>query len=270
MPDELSWDEHELLARIAHRWYLDGRTQGAIADEFGLSRPKVQRLLERARSTGVVEIHVEPPLGVDLDLEGLLLESFALGEAIVSSRRPDAESQRAGVARGAARYLERRLNDGRSWRSATAATSARCPASSARRRRSTASSPAPWAARRSVDAPTNPNEICRALAEKCGGRAESLFAPAYVESVDFRDRLLEQDAVAHALHVAAQADVALVGVGGTDDDCTMVRSGSLSLEEIAELRTQGAVGRRARQLRRRGGHGHSRAARQPAHRPLDR
>jgi DNA-binding transcriptional regulator LsrR (DeoR family) len=242
LPDELSWDEHELLARVAHRWYLDGRTQGAIADEFGMSRPKVQRLLERARSTGVVEIHVEPPLGVDLDLEGLLLECFPLSEAIVSSRRPDAESQRAGVARSAARYLERRLNDGvvvavshgrdigevpRFFRPPTPID---CVFASAM-----GGSP-------SVDAPTNPNEICRALAEKCGGRAESLFAPAYVESVDFRDRLLEQDAVAHALHVAAHADIALVGVGGTDDDCTMVRSGSLSLEEIAELRTQGAVG----------------------------
>ena len=93
-----------------------------------------------------------------------------------------------------------------------------------------------------VDAPTNPNEICRALAERCGGRAESLYAPAYVESLEIRDRLLEQEAVRHALEAATGADVALVGIGGTDDGCTMVRSGSLSLDEIAELRAQGAVG----------------------------
>ena len=112
MPDELTWDEHELLARIAHRWYLDGRTQDAIGREFGLSRPKVQRLLERARATGVVEIHVEPPLGIALGLEGDLVQTFSLTDAIVSSLRADAESQRAGVARSAARYLERRLHDG--------------------------------------------------------------------------------------------------------------------------------------------------------------
>ena len=242
MPDELTWDEHELLARIAHRWYVDGRTQGAIADEFGLSRPKVQRLLERARSTGVVEIHVEPPLGLDLDLEGLLLEAFRLSEAIVSSRRSDAESQRAGVARSAARYLERRLRDG----VVVAVSHGRDIGEVPRFFRSASSIDCVFASAMGgsprVDAPTNPNEICRALAEKCGGRAESLFAPAYVESLEIRDRLLEQEAVAHALQVAANADVALVGIGGTDDDCTMVRSGSLSLSEIAELRTQGAVG----------------------------
>ena len=242
MPDELSWDEHELLARIAHRWYVDGRTQGAIADEFRLSRPKVQRLLERARTTGVVEIHVEPPLGIDLDLEGLLLEAFSLSEAIVSSQRPDGDSQRAGVARSAARFLERRLHDG----IVVAVSHGRDIGQVPRFFRPAAPIDCIFASAMGgsprIDAPTNPNEICRALAEKCGGRAESLFAPAYVESLEIRDRLLEQEAVAHALQAAAKADVALVGIGGTDDDCTMVRSGSLSPAEIAELRTLGAVG----------------------------
>ena len=42
--------------------------------------------------------------------------------------------------------------------------------------------------------------------------------------------------------LAAKADVALVGIGGTDDGCTMVRTGCLSLDEIARLRDAGAVG----------------------------
>ncbi len=242
MPDELSWDEHELLARIAHRWYVEGRTQGEIGGEFGLSRPKVQRLLERARASGVVEIHIEPPPGVDLDLEAQLIDVFGLTDAIISSRRPDMESQRAGVARSAARHLERRLHDG----SVVAVSHGRDIGEVPRYFRPAAPIDCVFASAMggspSVDAPTNPSEICRALAARCGGRAEILYAPAYVESSEIRDRLLEQEAVAHALQVAADADVALVGIGGTDDGCTMVRSGSLSLAEIAELRTQGAVG----------------------------
>ena len=85
-----------------------------------------------------------------------------------------------------------------------------------------------------MDAPTNPNEICRTLAQGCGGRAESLYAPAYVESVEVREQLrTTQEAVSHTLDRAASADVALVGIGGVDDDCTMVRSGCLSKEEVA-------------------------------------
>ena len=53
---------------------------------------------------------------------------------------------------------------------------------------------------------------------------------------------LSQQAVAHTLRIAAQADIAVVGVGGTDDGCTMVRSGCCPPREMARLRAAGAVG----------------------------
>ena len=110
---ELGREEHELLARIAHRSYIDRRTQSEIADEFGLSRPKVQRLLDRARASGVVEVHIEVPMGLDLDLERRLVDTFDLAEAIVTpvpvpTPRRNVPPWRAA----AARYLERRLDDG--------------------------------------------------------------------------------------------------------------------------------------------------------------
>jgi DNA-binding transcriptional regulator LsrR (DeoR family) len=93
-----------------------------------------------------------------------------------------------------------------------------------------------------VSSPTNPNEIARRLADRCGGRSVELFAPAFVESEPMRDALLRQQAVAETLDRAAKACTALVGVGGTDDDCTMVRSGCFSVDEIRRLRATGAVG----------------------------
>jgi DNA-binding transcriptional regulator LsrR (DeoR family) len=242
VPDELSSDEHELLARIAHRWYLDDRTQSEIAHEFGLSRPKVQRLLQRARSAGVVQIRIEGPVGVDLGLEARLMDAFGLSDAIVSQAGADPESQRAAVARSAADYLERRLRDG----SVVAVSHGRDTGAIPRHFRTKSPIDGVFASAMggspSIDAPTNPNEICRALAERSGGRAESLFAPAYVESAEVRDSLHQQEAVAHVLRTGAAADMALVGIGGIDDNCTMVRSGCLGLDEIAWLREQGAVG----------------------------
>jgi transposase len=43
-----------LSASVARRYYLDGRSKTEIADEFGLSRFKVARLIETARATGLV------------------------------------------------------------------------------------------------------------------------------------------------------------------------------------------------------------------------
>lgn len=242
MPDNLGQDEFELLARIAHRYYADGRTQEEVAQEFGLSRPKVQRLLERARWSGVVDIHIEAPPWLHLDLEARLRESFGLSDAIVSPARPDPQSQRDEVARSAARYLERRLHDGCVVAVSHGRDTGEVPRFFRPGRRLDCTFVSAMGGSPRVDAPTNPNEICRALAERSGGRAVSLYAPAYVESAEMRDRLLEQDAVAHTLRVAAAANVALVGIGGTDDGCTMVRTGCFSVEEVARLRRGGAVG----------------------------
>ena len=45
-----------LLASIARRYFLDGRSKVEIADEFGLSRFKVARLVDLARDSGLVHI----------------------------------------------------------------------------------------------------------------------------------------------------------------------------------------------------------------------
>ncbi len=242
MPEDLRQDDYELLARIAHRYYVDGRTQEEIAAEFALSRPKVQRLLERARWSGVVDIRIQAPPWLHLDLETQLRDAFRLSDAIVSPSRTDPQSQREAVARSAAGYLERRLHDGAVVAVSHGRDTGEVPRFFRPERRIDCTFVSAMGGSPRVDAPTNPNEICRTLAEHCGGRAESLYAPAYVESVEMRDRLLEQEAVAHTLRLAARASVALVGIGGTDDGCTMVRSGCLSLEEIARLRAAGAVG----------------------------
>ncbi len=242
MSEDLRQDDYELLARIAHRYYSDGRTQEEIGREFALSRPKVQRLLERARWSGIVDIHIQAPPWLNLDLETRLRDAFDLSDAIVAPSRPDPQSQREAVARSAARYLERRLRDGAVVAVSHGRDTGEVPRFFHPERRLDVTFVSAMGGSPRVDTPTNPNDICRALADRCGGRAESLFAPAYVESVEMRDRLLDQEAVAHTLRVAGQATVALVGIGDTDNSCTMVRSGCLSPDEIARLRAQGAVG----------------------------
>ena len=174
------------------------------AREFGLSRPKVQRLLERARWAGVVDIHIEVPPWLHLDLEDDLRERFGLAEVDRDARaaRIRGHSARRWPAAPRATSIGASAT-ATSSPSATAATPARCRASSGPGVGSPARSSARWAARRDVDEPTNPNEICRALAERSGGRAVSLYAPAHVESAEMRDRLLEQQAVADTLGIAA-------------------------------------------------------------------
>jgi len=241
-PEDLSSEDFERLARIAHRYYADGRTQEEIAREFSLSRPKVQRLLERARWSGVVDIRIATPPWLNLDLESRLRAEFRLADAIVAPRRADPQSQREAVARGAAQFLERRLHDGAVVAVGHGRDTGEVPRFFRPRRRLECEFVSAMGGSPRVDTPTNPNEIGQALAAASGGRSRSLYAPAYVERPDDRRRFVQQDAIAHTLEAASRADMALVGIGSVDDDCTMVRSGCLSPAEIARLRDQGAVG----------------------------
>jgi DNA-binding transcriptional regulator LsrR (DeoR family) len=242
MPDDARRDGSELLVRIAHRYWVDELTQEEIAREFALSRPKVQRLLDRARASGIVEIRVQAPPWMRLDLEGDLRAAFGLADAIVAPERPEPAAQRDAVGSAAAAYLERRIRDGSVVAVSHGRDAGRVPPFFHSRRPVAATFVPAMGGSPHVEAPTNPGEIARALAERCGGRAVPLFAPAYLESREARDVLVGQEAVAHALRLAAGADLALVGIGGTDDGCTMVRSGCLTPAEIAALRERGAVG----------------------------
>jgi len=241
-PEDLNAEDFERLARIAHRYYVDGRTQEEIGREFGLSRPKVQRLLDRARWSGVVDIRIATPPWLNLDLESGLREEFRLSDAIVAPRRAVPQSQREAVARSAAQFLERRLDDGVAVAVGHGRDTGEVPRFFRPRRRLDCEFVSAMGGSPRVDTPTNPNEICQALAAACGGRSRSLYAPAYVDDPSDRERFLQQEAIAHTLGAAARASMALVGIGSVDDDCTMVRSGCLSPAEIARLRDQGAVG----------------------------
>jgi DNA-binding transcriptional regulator LsrR (DeoR family) len=241
-PQDLSSEDFERLARIAHRYYVDGRTQEEIAREFGLSRPKVQRLLERARWAGVVDIRIATPPWLNLELESRLREEFRLVDAIVAPRRADPQSQREAVARSAAQFLERRLRDGMIVAIGHGRDTGEVPRFFRPRRRMDCEFASAMGGSPRMDTPTNPNEIGHLLAAACGGRSRSLYAPAYVENAADRERFVQQDAIAHTLEAAARASMALVGIGSVDDGCTMVRSGCLSLDEVGRLRRQGAVG----------------------------
>ena len=84
MAERTSGPAHLILsASIARRYYLDGRSKVEIADEFGLSRFKVARLLEAARDSGLVHIEIRHAGAFDVDLSAQLQERFGLHHAVV-------------------------------------------------------------------------------------------------------------------------------------------------------------------------------------------
>lgn len=95
-----------LTASVARRYYVDGRSKIEIAEEFHLSRFKVARLLDNARSSGLVRIEISYPGAVDLDLSGRLRDAFELRHAIViDTPDDDPVSLRQHLGKAAAELL---------------------------------------------------------------------------------------------------------------------------------------------------------------------
>ena len=95
-----------LMASVARRHYLDGCSKIEIAEEFGLSRFKVARLIETARTSGLVKIEIRHEGAVDVDLSGQLRDRYGLQHAIVvDTPDHDAESLRRHLAQSAADLL---------------------------------------------------------------------------------------------------------------------------------------------------------------------
>lgn len=93
------------LAAIARRFYLDGRSKVEIAEEFGISRFRVARALETARSQGIVRIDIRLPYRLDAQLSDQLRAAYGLRQAIVVRAAEDPAQTRSDLGAAAARLL---------------------------------------------------------------------------------------------------------------------------------------------------------------------
>jgi len=104
-------DHNRLLNKIARLYYEQELTQNEIAGQLRLSRQKVQRLLNEAKSDGVVQITIRPIMGTFTELENKFEQRFGLREALVveTSDFEDQEVVTREVGAAAAEYLLRIL-----------------------------------------------------------------------------------------------------------------------------------------------------------------
>lgn len=234
--------EFELLARVASHYYLNDRTQAEIAEEFGLSRQKVQRMIRRARELGIVEIHVHSVPVLHIELETKLRETFGLQDARVAASHPDEGMCRRLVARAAADYLERRMVEGSVVAVGLGRNTSQVADFFSTSRQLNATFVSAMGGSPGFTASVNPNEVCATFAARSGGVAQALYAPAFVEDAGLRDSLLSQQAVSQTLSLARSATRAIVGIGTPADDSILVHAGCLSTEQARLLRAAGAVG----------------------------
>ncbi|WP_210506364.1 sugar-binding transcriptional regulator [Naasia sp. SYSU D00057] len=76
-------EERSLAGTVAEAYYLEDRSMVDIAERLGITRFQVARLLQFARSSGIVSIDVRLPGGVDEQLSERLRDALGIERAIV-------------------------------------------------------------------------------------------------------------------------------------------------------------------------------------------
>lgn len=208
----MSGDGLALAAAVARRYFLDDRTKTEIATELKLSRFKVARLLETARSSGIVRISIGAPGAVDAELSDRLRRHLGLTRAIVvNAVDGDDAAVRRQLAAQAAALLEELLTAddvlGLGWSRAaldTAAAVRRLPACAVVQLTGALTSP---------DVTRNLIESVDRLARLGGGRGYPFYAPLFVVDPASVRVIARQTEVADAFARFAEVTVAVVGVG---------------------------------------------------------
>ncbi|MEI8593741.1 sugar-binding transcriptional regulator [Photobacterium sp. SP02] len=236
-------EDTDLLTEIAILYYQQSATQEEISKKFGISRPKVSRLLRKAREEGIVEITVKFHPIHSAQLEQRLMDRFNLKRALIALDQPSAQEQRMQVSTLVSAYLDGYLRDDvvvAVGQGQNVAAVADHPGIVSHRNARFVC--AIGGTHRSGDT-INADHICRRLAKKFGGTSETLYAPAYVDSEVTQQVFITHPNVSETLNQARKAEFALVGIGDMDENSHMVKLGCFTAKEFVEARlNDGIVG----------------------------
>jgi DNA-binding transcriptional regulator LsrR (DeoR family) len=84
---------------VARRYYLQEQSKVDIAALLGISRFKVARLLNEAKSTGLVRIEIVNRWGIEAELSAIVQDELGLRHCVVVEADGPPSSVRAAVGR---------------------------------------------------------------------------------------------------------------------------------------------------------------------------
>jgi deoxyribonucleoside regulator len=232
--------------RAAQLYYLQDLTMDAIGDELRISRSSVSRLLELAKTRGIVDIRIHSLEDEPHKIEAEIGERFSVSAHVVpvpERTAPVDRLERVGVsaARMLGQFFSSNMTMGIAWGSTISAVSRHL------NRKLTANSQVVQLTGAGNDQTSGVDyvtEILRRFGEAFSAQVQLFPAPAFFDDPRTKELLWEERSTRRVLELQKRADVALFGLGSTDAEIPsqVFTGGYLSDSEIADLRSEGIVG----------------------------
>ena len=236
-------DDVRLMIKVCDLYYNRQISQQKIAQELGLSRPTVSRLLSSAKEQGVVTITIS-----DLDeiqyweLERQLEERWHLAEVLITNSSEDVDETNDMIGRMAGRYIEKKIKDGNIVGVSMGRTLHQMVMHVSQPAASDVTFVPLIGGMGQLQTQLHANSIAEGLAEAYHGSFIPFHAPARVSSKKMRDELMKEESLAGAVSMMKRMDMALLGIGYPNEYSSITATGYYDEEAIEELKRRQVAG----------------------------
>jgi DNA-binding transcriptional regulator LsrR (DeoR family) len=205
----------QLMAKIAHLYYIDRLKQEEIAQQLKISRSMVSMVLSEALEKGIVEIKIRNPLLSEISLEAKFESLFPVKKChIISTSLKEADTVRGIVAERAIKVFNEIVKD---YDIAGLAWGRTCHEfvtlyESSKQLNGVSIVPLIGGSNQ-IASYFQINEMVRVLAEKMGGTPYFIHAPSVTPSLEDRDLFIKSSFMQLILAKWKSLDVVLTGIG---------------------------------------------------------
>lgn len=210
-------EKRKILTQVAYMHFVEGKSQGVIAEELGIYRTTISRMLKQAKAEGLVEIRIKDFDSKIYALESHLRKQYGLKliRIVPTIAGESTERKRENLAKEAASFLKERIEPqsvvGVSWGSTLADT-----ISKIENRRSTEATFVPIVGGPShINSQYHVNTLVYELARKFTGNSLFVNATVVQESKRLKEGIVQSKYFAELKDYWQKLDLAIVGIGGS-------------------------------------------------------
>jgi DNA-binding transcriptional regulator LsrR (DeoR family) len=228
--------EEELMVKAAWLYFLEKKTQQQISGMLGISRMRVIRLLDKAKQTGVIKITMREDNVRRMKLERQIIKAYNLKDTFIIPTSQDmaiSEINNA-IAGAAAMYIESRIAPDSFLNIGYGDTMGKTLNNLAKNAKNPISCIS-LTGGVSIYLPNTQSNIFNA-------RLFLIPAPLVVSSKEMVGAITAEHSVREIARMAPLASFTVIGIGGMNDEATIIKTGALSKNDFLYLKMHGAVG----------------------------
>ncbi|MCD6122878.1 MAG: sugar-binding transcriptional regulator [Spirochaetales bacterium] len=242
--NDLDSTKRDILVKIAKKYFIENLSQQKIANQLGISRSNISKLLKKCRDLKIVEIRVNDTSSIGVIFQKEIKKEFKINNIIVVPSEKDIEKTKMQVGKAAAGLFQSLLKDrmkiGIAWGSTIYHAVNQFVAI---RNLMDMEVIQLVGGIGTVNLITDGFELARMLAEKLNAKCSILQAPLVVQTRELRNMLLHEQGILQILKRAEEIDIALLGIGTNYiESSALYRAGLLTKKESNDLLAKGVVG----------------------------